>query len=233
MLQVSKRLEEWLKMAPTGPVPPESGAAKGIVKAMVDGWCSKITSSLAAEPMSLTDLDRKIPELSYPALERRLSNMRMAGLVESLPTTPTGTPYTLTDWARRGVKPLAAASRCERVHMGSQAPPVTEEDIEGTLLLATTLVDLPAQESGLCQLEVEAEDRQRDPTGIRVEVQRGRVVACERGLAEERPTFATGTPARWFTAVKDGSLDELRFGGGRRLAESLVLAMHVTLMGVQ
>ena len=39
--------------------------------------------ALAARPMSLTELDSGITELSYPALERRLSSMRIAGLVEA------------------------------------------------------------------------------------------------------------------------------------------------------
>jgi len=35
--------------------------------------------------MKLTELDSSIPSLSYPALERRLSSMRIAGLVEAQP----------------------------------------------------------------------------------------------------------------------------------------------------
>jgi len=230
LLAVADALEVWLRRAPNGPISLESGAAKGVVKAFVDGWGSTIVRSLATRPMSLTQLDREIPELSYPALERRLSSMRMAGLVEARPGSGSGTPYALTEWARRGVRPLAAAAHCERVCMGKEAAPVTAEDIEGAFLLATSLVGLPDQSSGTCQLEVVGARGRRAQSGIRVEVERGRVVACECGVAEDRESYAAGTTTMWFTAIRDGALDELHFGGGKRFAETFVRQMHVTLM---
>ena len=229
LLAVAAALEGWLKHVPQGAISLESGAAKGIVKAFVDGWGSTIVRSLATRPMSLTELDREIIELSYPALERRLSSMRMAGLVEAQPSDGSGTPYALTEWARRGVRPLAAAVRCERVHMGRRAAPVTEADIEGAFLLATPLVGLPDRSSGTCQLEVEAAPGVRGQSGVKVDVEQGRVVACDCGLADGPPSYAVGTTTKWFTAISDGTLDELRFGGGKHFAEGFVFAMHLTL----
>lgn len=231
LLEVAQALEAWLRHAPKGPISLESGSARGVVKAFVDGWGSTIVRNLATRPMSLTELDREIVELSYPALERRLSSMRMAGLVEAQPGNGSGTPYGLTEWARRGVRPLAAAVHCERVHMGQRAAPVTETDIEGAFLLATPLVALADGSSGTCQLEVEAAPGVRSQSGVKVEVERGRVVSCECDLGEDRPSYAVGTTTKWFTAIKDGELDELRFGGGRQFAESFVSAMHLTLKG--
>jgi DNA-binding HxlR family transcriptional regulator len=229
LLGVAEALEGWLKGAPRGPISLESGAARGIVKAFVDGWGSTIVRSLASRPMSLTELDREIIEFSYPALERRLSSMRLAGLVEAQPGNGSGTPYALTEWARRGVRPLAAAVRCERVHMGRQAAPVTEADIEGAFLLATPLVGLSDKSSGSCQLEVEAAPGVRGQTGVKVKVEQGRVVACESGLGDGPMSYAAGTTTKWFTAITEGALDELRFGGGKQFAESFVFAMHLTL----
>jgi DNA-binding HxlR family transcriptional regulator len=229
LLDVAEALEGWLKRAPKGPISLESGAARGVVKAFVDGWGSTIVLSLATRPMSLTELDREIVEFSYPALERRLSSMRMAGLVEAQPGNGSGTPYALTEWARHGVRPLAAAVRCERMHMGRRAAPVTETDIEGAFLLATPLVGLSDKSSGICQLEVEAAPGVRGQTGVMVEVERGRVVACESGLGDGPTSYAVGTTTKWFTAIADGALDELRFGGGKQFAESFVFAMHLTL----
>jgi DNA-binding HxlR family transcriptional regulator len=231
LLDVAQALEGWLEGAPKGPISLESGTAKGVVKAFVDGWGSTIVRSLATRPMSLTELDREIVELSYPALERRLSSMRMAGLVEARPGNGSGTPYALTEWARRGVRPLAAAVRCERVHMGRRAAPLTEADIEGAFLLATPLVGLPDQSSGTCQLEVEAAPGLREQSGVKVEVEKGRVVACDRSLADGPSSYAVGTTTKWFTAITEGTLSELRFGGGKRFAESFVFAMHLTLKG--
>ncbi len=51
---------------------------------------------LAFKPMSLTELDSAIAELSYPALERRLSSMRMANLIEARPSRGTRIPYAVT-----------------------------------------------------------------------------------------------------------------------------------------
>jgi len=231
LLGVARSLDTWLQRAPVGPVSLESGAAKGIVKAFVDGWGSCVVSTLATRPMSLTELDREISEFSYPALERRLSSMRMAGLIEAQPAKGAGTPYALTEWARRGVRPLAAAVRCERVYMPERAAPVTEADVEGAFLLATPLVDLGEDSSGTCQLQVEAAYGLDKESGVRVEVEHGKVVACVSGIGEESAaSYAIGTTTRWLAAIKEGAIDGLRFGGGKQLAERLVRRMHLTLM---
>lgn len=230
LLGVAGALDAWLERTPAGPITLESGAAKGIVKAFVDGWGSCVVNALASRPMSLTELDREIAELSYPALERRLSSMRMAGLVEARPGRGSGTPYGLTEWARRGVRPLAAAARCERVHMRDRAAPVTEADVEGALLLATPLVDLGEDSNGTCELQVEAARDLDTASGVRVQVERGKVVACDSGLGDDQVSYAVGTTTRWLAAIKEGAFEKLRFGGRDPLAERLVRGMHLTLM---
>jgi DNA-binding HxlR family transcriptional regulator len=230
LLGVAASLERWLERAPDGPISLESGGAKGVVKALVDGWESTMMRWLALRPMSLTELDREIAPLSYPALERRLSSMRMAGLIEAKPGTQSGTPYTVTEWARRGVAPLAEATYCESVHLRERAAPVTQVDVEAAFLLASRLVGLPAETSGTCQLEVEAGPGEpREPSGVRVEVEGGRVVYCGCELDGNRPSYAVGTTRKWFTAIKEGTLAELRFGGGSRFAESFVRGLHSSL----
>ncbi|HEX8753310.1 MAG TPA: winged helix-turn-helix transcriptional regulator, partial [Solirubrobacterales bacterium] len=204
LLEVADLLEGWLAQAPERAISLANGAAKGVVKAFVDGWGSTMMGDLAAQPMSLTELDRRIPELSYPALERRLASMRMAGLIEACTGEGAGTPYGVTDWARRGVLPLAAASYCESLHMRGRAAPVTERDIEAAFLLATPLVHLPAETTGVCQLEVEVDSAAaRGQSGIRVRFEQGEVVACEPGLEEGPTPFAAGSAADWFEAVRD------------------------------
>jgi DNA-binding HxlR family transcriptional regulator len=232
LLEVADLLEAWLAQAPEHPISLANGGAKGIVKAFVDGWGSKMMGDLAAQPMSLTELDRRIPEFSYPALERRLASMRMAGLIEVCDGAGAGTPYGMTDWARRGVLPLAAASYCESVHMRDRAAPVTEQDIEAAFLLVTPLVHLPAEMAGACQLEVEADAAaSRGQSGIRVRFDQGEVVACEPGLEEGPTPFAVGSAADWFEAVKNGTPDRLHFGGGGQLAERIVSGLHSALLG--
>lgn len=228
LLKVADRLEWWLNQSPKGPISLETGAAKGVVKAFVDGWGSMMVGDLAGRPMSLTELDRHISELSYPALERRLSSMRLAGLIEARPGDGSRTPYAITAWARRGVVPLAAATRCERVHMCNRAAPVTQEDIEAAFMLALPLVGLPDDVAGSCQLEVEADEVVSEQAGVQVKVERGRVVACAAGLGPSPAAFAVGSAATWFSAIKDGTASLLSTGGGQ-LAEGLVKGLHSAL----
>jgi DNA-binding HxlR family transcriptional regulator len=231
LLELMTELERWLGRAPDGPVSLESGAGKGIVKALIDGWGSTILRELAVESMSLTELDRAIPDLSYPALERRLSSMRMAGLVEARESTGAGTPYAVTDWARRGVAALAAAGRCEQAHLQDGAAPITQADIEAAFLLVTPLVELPVTANGTCQLEVEADQTEmRRQAGISVTIERGRVVACDSRLGPAPADFAVGTMSGWFGAIQDGTASLLRFGGSRRVAEAMVLGLHAALV---
>jgi DNA-binding HxlR family transcriptional regulator len=231
LLTVANLLEHWLAQAPDGPVALEAGRARGVVKAFVDGWASTMMRGLAARPMSLTELDRGITELSYPALERRLSSMRMAGLIEARPSHGVGTPYAVTDWARRGIAPLALAADCERVHMRNRAAPLDRIDIEAAFLLALPLVGLAPDVAGCSQLEVEADPRAvHGQAGVRVTVERGRVVDCDSELGPSPGDFAVGSAAKWFSAIKDGTASLLRFGGGQSMAEHLVTGLHAALM---
>lgn len=234
MLEVAESLQDWLRLAPDGPISLEGGGARGIVKAYVDGWGSTMIRSLASRPMSLTELDRSILDLSYPALERRLSSMRIAGLVEAVPGEGGGTPYAVTEWARHGILPLSSATICERRHMRGAAPQFTQIDIEAAFMLATPLAGLPPDASGLCRLEVEPElDHLREPVGVQVAVEAGRVVACDPELGLHPSGVASGSAARWFTAVKDGTASLLSFDGASQLSKALVNGMHSALQDRQ
>lgn len=232
MLFVARRLEAWLGEAPEGPIPLESGAAKGAVKALVDGWGSSMMRALAARPMSLTELDSAIPELSYPALERRLSSMRIAGLVEAQPSQGAGTPYGVTEWARLGVVPLVAAGHCERVHMRRQESPLDAADVEAAFLLAAPLLRLPVSVSGSCQLEVEASrGLVVRPTGVLLQLEEGRVVASASGLDGGAAVTASGSALEWFEAIRGGETGRLHFAGATRIGEDVVRGLHLAFRG--
>jgi DNA-binding HxlR family transcriptional regulator len=234
ILEVADLLQDWLQRAPGGPIALEAGGARGVVKAFVDGWGSTMMRGLAVRPMSLTELDRRISDLSYPALERRLSSMRMAGLVEARPSSGGGTPYGLTDWARRGVLPLASAVNCERLHMHARAAPVTPIDIEAAFMLATPLVGLPQGTSGSCRLEVDPEpDHSRELVAVAVAVEAGRVVACDSEVRRPPTAIASGSASCWFGAIKEGTANLLSFDGARQLSEGLVVGLHSALVDPQ
>jgi len=234
LLCVAESLELWLERAPGGPLSLETGSAKGVIKAFVDGWGSAILSTLARQPMSLTELDGVIPSLSYPALERRLSSMRMAGLVEAVPGQGNGTPYGVTAWARQGVAPLAVASRCEQIGMRELAAPLTAVDIEAGLMLSLPLVGLPREAAGRCHLTVDGDPRDgRERTGVEVTVEAGHVVACAAGVpaapSQAAPgQYAAGSPSTWFSALRDSRVELLDYAGGS-LPLQLVRGLHEAL----
>jgi DNA-binding HxlR family transcriptional regulator len=230
LLGVAEALEAWLNRAPEGPLSLETGSAKGVIKAFVDGWGSSILGTLARRPMSLTELDSVIPALSYPALERRLSSMRMAGLVEAAPSQGAGTPYAVTGWARQAVVPLAAACHCEQVQMRALATPLTRLDIEAGLMLSVPLAGLPREATGRCHLTVEGDlAGGRERSGVEVIVEGGQVVACAADVAGEAGQYATGSAATWFSALRDARVELLEYAGGK-LPMQLVRGLYEALL---
>jgi DNA-binding HxlR family transcriptional regulator len=90
VLAVAEAVEAWLRRAPQGPIPLGSESAKGAIRALVGGWGSTMLRALAARPLSLTELSSIISDHSYPALERRLSAMRAARMLELMPSGDRG-----------------------------------------------------------------------------------------------------------------------------------------------
>jgi DNA-binding HxlR family transcriptional regulator len=237
VLYVAEVVERWLGKAPQGPIPADSDAAKGAVKALAAGWSSTMVRALALEPASLTDLDRRIPEVSYPSLERRLSRMRAIRQIEPSPTDGRGTPFEVTDWLRHSVAPLCAAGRWERRHMPEESAPVTAVEIEASFLLALPIAPLPASATGTCALSVLPEagehgEENRSAAGVTIEVRSGSIVSCQPQLSETAPVWALGVPMAWLNAVIDGHLEGLRFGDTKpQLTADLVNGLHLGLFG--
>lgn len=234
ILDVADMVEGWLSRAPQGPIAFGSESAKGAIRALVAGWGSTMLRALAARPLSLTELDGVISEISYPSLERRLSAMRAARQVEMVTSEDSAAkPYTVTEWTRQAVGPLVAAGRCECEHLAGATDPLTRIDIEAAFLLAVPLVALPASVSGACLLAVNAKKDGDAPaerlTGIEVELEQGEVVSCISKLESEPRAWATGTVDSWVGAILAGGADGLRFGGDAELVRSLVESMHLSL----
>jgi DNA-binding HxlR family transcriptional regulator len=116
LLDAVDALAAWLSRAPQEPIPLGSVAARAATKALAQGWESTMLDAFAARPLSLTQLNGLIGQLSYPALERRLAALRATGLVE--PTSDGNRPlYRVSQWGREARDPIAAAARFERLHM--------------------------------------------------------------------------------------------------------------------
>lgn len=235
LLLVADVMEDWLARAPEGPIELCSEQGKAAVKALAAGWDSRVFGFLATGPRSLTELDGLIEEISYPALERRLATMRARDLIEVVPVDRPGTFYTVTEWARQAVAPLAVATRCEYRHFRDSSEPITNVEFEAALLLALPLITLPHRSSGACVLAVDLGDPD-DPSdtrqsAVRVEVERGRI--CSISLPE--PSELTSLPRiqasllPWFEAVIDGSPQRLYGDGDPSLPVGLAQGLRETL----
>lgn len=228
LLQVVEALATWLSRAPAGPIPLGSVAAKGAIKALVGGWESTMLRAFAARPLSLTQLDRLIAPLSYPALERRLSALRATGLVEPVPNGARA-PYGVSRWGRETVGPISAAARFEGIHIPDTAAALTPIDVEATFLLATPIAKLPPQTDGFCQLPAETNREAQRLAGVNVAVDRGTVVECVARLDPRPRNRALGDAGAWLHAVVLRDPSPLRISGDEDLSHRLVLGVHDAL----
>jgi DNA-binding HxlR family transcriptional regulator len=231
LLIVTRALEGWLSRAPQEPIRLGTVKAKGAVKALVGAWDSMLMRVLAAKPLTLTQLDRLIGPLSYPALERRLGAMRTTGLAEATPGQR-GTPYTVTHWARLAAGPIVAATFFECLRMADAAP-IAGIDVEAAFLLAVPIAPLPAGADGLCSLAAEmgpagANNGSRH-AGVEVTVDRGRIVSCTTKRAVETRNYAVGPGLAWLEALIYRRPDLLQIGGDSNLASSLIHGVHEQL----
>jgi DNA-binding HxlR family transcriptional regulator len=230
LLSVIATLEGWLAEAPDGPLVLGDHAAKTTVKALAEAWSSTMLRALAAGPLSLTELDRVISSLSYPALERRLTALRLAGLVRSRPADGASTPYAVTDWLRRGLGPLGAAARWERRNVPGETAPIGRLEAEAAFLLAVPLLKLPTTASGRCRMAIEAAaNGKRRLAGVTMEVEGGAIVACTTRLTSKVEAWALGSPGAWLDAVVERDSDRLELGGNSRLARTGLDALHRAL----
>jgi DNA-binding HxlR family transcriptional regulator len=235
MLFVADEVAAWLARCPNGPILPESEEAKGPVKALAGGWSSSLMRGLAAQPATLSQLSDRIPEVSYPSLERRIVWMRTTGQIKVVEGRGRGTPYEATDWLRQAIAPLSVAGRCERRHMEGESGPITDVEVEASFLLTLPLVPLRDSASGSCTLAVQTDpvelDIEEPPlAGVSIEVQPGQILSCAPTVSAAPSTWAVGTAEAWLDAVIDGQIEDLRIGGtDPQLALDLIFGIHFAL----
>jgi len=221
LLEIGAIHENWLREAPSGPIALGSTASKSATKALVEGWSTNIIRALAAKPLSLTDLNRLIPRISYPSLERRLGALRLADLVEPYSGDGRGTPYRATPWLRRAIVPLAAGARWERRYL-ADPPLVGRLDVEAAFLLAIPLIELPAGVSGRCRLAVEIQGGSSPVfAGVLITVEDGKVVSCSSRLEGEAEAWASGSAGSWIRRMS-GQDGELEIGGDSELVREII-----------
>lgn len=225
LLGVGGILERWLHDSPEGPISLGSTASKSATKALVDGWSSNIIRAISAKPLSLTDLNRLIPRVSYPSLERRLGALRLANLVEPHPGDGRGTPYRATPWLRRAVVPLSAGAWWERLHL-ADPPAIGRLDVEAAFLLSIPLIELPSGLSGKCRLSVDIQGGSSPVfAGVLICVEEGKVVSCSSRLEGEAEGWASGSAVSWMRRMS-GQEGDLDVGGDADLVREIIEAIR-------
>lgn len=230
LLAVIEVLEHWLDRAPQGSMKLGQGPAKAAVKALTEAWSTTMLRALVAKPLTLTELDRVLPSINYPSLERRLAAMRLASLVEAHEGDGRGTPYGVTEWARQGVAPLITSARWERCHSPTETTPIAQLDIEAIFLLAANLIATPAGASGSCRLAVQLRGH-RSPlhAGLLVTVRDGSVTSRTTSLEDYADAWVSGSLSAWLAAIVDHDLSGLELGGDGILARDLIDGLHGAL----
>jgi DNA-binding HxlR family transcriptional regulator len=226
LLRVAASLERWLSAAPGGSIELGSGPAKAAIKGLVEGWCAHVLTMLAAGPLSLTQLDKRIATVSYPTLERCLATMRLAEQLDAGNRTPRGTPYALTDWLRRGLTPFALAARWEHRHQPDGADSITHGDINDALMLGGPLFTLSGRVNGVCQLAVKIPDGKRERSDGFVEVKNGQLSFGETHPQIKPDARASGTMDTWFATMIDADTTGLRMSGNREIVNAVFASVH-------
>jgi DNA-binding HxlR family transcriptional regulator len=230
MLAVADAVEDWFARAPQGPLQLENEMGKTTIKALVNGWDSTMLRALAVRPFSLTELDNLISAYSYPALERRLAAMRLAGFVAPVQGNGGATPYAVTHWLRQAMAPLLTTIRCERRHMADVTAPLTKIDVETILLLGLPLVELGSDVTGISQLSVHGgDDSDWRSAGVRLSVEEGRIGGCTSKLEARAESSVRGSAADWLDALVYGASDELEVSGNRAVTLEVVDGLHRAL----
>jgi DNA-binding HxlR family transcriptional regulator len=233
LLGAAATLQAWLAESPEGPLELGNANAKGAVKALAEGWSTGMIRALASKPLTLTELDRLITDVSYPSLERRLEAMRMVGQIEPVPSRGRGTPYTVTDWLRKAIAPIIAAVHWEQMQLPSRAPAITKIDVEAAFMMVIPMLGLGEELSGTSRLAVEMNDGDGKPrlAGVMVALERARVASCTTRMQGEPNAEAIGSATSWIRAVTDPEPERLKISGDRRMAVAFVTAIHEALFG--
>jgi DNA-binding HxlR family transcriptional regulator len=230
LLEVAESLERWLADAPRGPLELGGDPARAAIKGLVEGWSTTVLPALAAGPLSLTELDKQVSAATYPTIERCLETMRITEQLEVGIRSPRGTPYSITDWLRRGLGPLVAGARWEHRVKLDGAAPICHVDIGDSLALVEPLLEFSAEASGICQLAVRVSDsnQQRRAMGW-VEVHQGQLVFGPVYPQRKPDAWASGTIDSWFSAVADADTAGLKLSGDCDLTRIVLDRPHKAL----
>jgi DNA-binding HxlR family transcriptional regulator len=233
LLKVATALESWLADAPSGPLALGTDSARATIKGLVDGWLARMLTPLAEEPRSLTELDKRLSTISYPTIERRLETLRLTELIHTTERTDGGTPYVLSTWLRRGLAPLAIGAHWEHRSDQSAATPLTQSEIVSAFSIASPLLGIPSDLSGVCRVIVLMDrDRSDEENGNDhglLRIHGGTAVPAGEASGERLDARASGAADAWFAAIVDGDIESLELSGDCELLATLCRSAHEAL----
>lgn len=222
----ARSVEAWLAASPSGSLPLGDPTTKHALKSLTDAWTTKMLRALVARPLSLTELDRILAGVDYPTLERRLTAMRLVGLVEAARRTPRNAPYRVTRWLREAVGPLIASASWEKQHRDPDTAALDRMDLETILLLAIPLVRIPPSFGGVCHLRVQLQGDEGSETGVAVAVERGRPISCNPLRGAVPTAVAVGSRDAWLGALSGGCDVTINLKGDRALAHAMLTGLR-------
>lgn len=228
-LPTADGIELWLLKASRGPLPYEDRRAKQAIELLSQAWGHGLVHAVAVGPTETADAIAHC-EMPPRAAKRLLTKLRRTGLVEIVEASGGTKRCAPTEWLRRAVSPLMLAARVESGDRPAGARPVDALDVEAAMQLAAPLVRLGDEVCGACRLVVRLGPAgRRYPAGVTVDVEEGRILSCEPGLASDAPAEAVGELGAWFSALIDQRPKRLKFEGDRRFARDLVAAFGKAL----
>jgi DNA-binding HxlR family transcriptional regulator len=230
LVDVAGSLADWLAVAPGGPLQIGTPAANVATKALVEAWSTKILRALAARPLTLTQLDKLIHSVNYPALERRLGAMRSARQIAPAPRIRGGTPYILTKWLRGAVGPLMAAAFWEHRHTPVACEPLGRLEVETAFLLLAPLLQLRAEFHGTYRLAMELADHSDGAlAGVVVTFDQGKPTSYRTDLRASVTGSAIAPAAVWLTALGGSEPPGDGFHGDRDVARAVVTSLRAAV----
>lgn len=224
LLAVGRVAQSWLHYAPEGSIELGTTAAKSAVKAFVDGWSTGLVRALSARPLGLTELNRVIPQVSYPTLERRLTAMRQVGLIEPDSHNNNGrvSRCQVSPWMRQSVAPLSAAVGWECVCVPDRTPAPAKIDAEAAFLLAVPMLELPSDTYGSCRLAVEfRRGSELEFAGVTVDISEGKVSSCVSRIEGKPDAWVTGGVLDWFRWMRGIPNHRIEIGGDPSIANAV------------
>lgn len=229
-LFVAGTIADWLRRRPGGGLDLDEEAVPPLL-ALVGGWASATLHALAAEPFTVAEAQKRVGTLPVDTVGARIEAMHDGGLLEALPRGSEPC-YAVTDWARHGIAPLAAAARMEMRYPPGDTAPIAVADVEAGFRLALPLLRLPVDASGSCALATALDPEVCDgPVGVTARIEEGRVVAVEPGLAADVDARAEASAENWLNTVMEPATGHVELSGDGRLAVLLLDGLHETLFG--